>query len=171
MELINAALIGPILAMLLSMTAQDLTNTPKPPPAPASNSWQVLITSSGGFHGRGDGSISIDSDGNVTVYNLDKSCRLQLPAESFRELERSMVDWVLSAELALPPAATSEIACCDLIKYSVSVKVGAPGPEEKAYSASWFQNLDGGLPQSLRTVCRTALQLRQSLLTDCQPSN
>src|SRR5262245_43950974 len=120
MELINAALIGPILAILLWMPGQDLTSTPKP--SPAQRSWQLLITSTGGFHGQGDGSIEISSDGVATVRNLDKTCRLQLPAESFLELERSMADWALSDDLTPPPPTTSEIACCDLIKYSVNVR-------------------------------------------------
>jgi len=177
MELIKAALAVTAVAFLLSMpaSAQELTGNPNQSTAP--KSWEIVITSSGGIHGLGDGGITIQSNGEARVYDLNKSCNLQIPSETFQDLERSFNGWEsnfrstlttdskkISSQTASGPISVGS----DMIKYSMRIKSGGVGLVDLQYFESWVKYLDRDTPESLHPVRRMSLQLRDSLLTKCK---
>ena len=177
MELIKAAIIGAVFTLLFSISAsaQELTSTPKQSSAP--KSWEIEITSTGGFTGSGNGGIAIQSNGRATVRDLTKVCNLQIPSDTFQELERRFTDWNSSYRISTitelkksdpQPAIVVGTGCCDLITYSLRIKFSGSDLVERQYSESWVQYLDSAAPESLKMVRRISLQLKDSLSMNCK---
>jgi len=98
--------------------------------------WSVGVTSSGGFAGRGAGSFSIASDGEISVTTMmGKSC-------TFRATEAELRRFVELLTRARPDAWEAsyvpENSCCDRFEYELTL--------DEAGEQTTVKWMDAGLP-------------------------
>lgn len=156
---------------LIPASAQELA----PPAAPAQpDHWEIKITSTGGFHGLGDGGVSVASNGEATVSDLKKSCQVKLPEEKFQEVHQSFLAWkseMSSASLnrtGFEPGVSAGAVCCDLIQYTVHITYGGPNLATQSFSESWPQFREISGLKTSEKLRQDLLELRKSFLKTCQ---
>jgi hypothetical protein len=80
--------------------------------------WKIEITTTGGFTGRGAGSMTVAADGNIVVR---PGCKLRLSAEDLKKLgelieKAKPQEW--KASYAVP---ANPNGCCDMIGYTLTM--------------------------------------------------
>jgi hypothetical protein len=119
----NARMLSRMGVLLMVVSAACAASQSKP-----AKPWRVELATSGGITGRGNGTIAIDSDGNVSVKTISgASCTTKGTAE---ELER------IETLLATSHSETwgkyiPENPCCDRIEYKLTYD---------KYTAEWIDD-------------------------------
>ncbi|HYC62689.1 MAG TPA: hypothetical protein VEK79_24275 [Thermoanaerobaculia bacterium] len=124
----------------------------------ADEPWSIAVTSSGGFAGKGAGSYTIKSDGEITVTTMaGKSC-------TFRATEEEMTRFRDLLANAKPDTWAGhyvpEDSCCDRFEYEMTIDeagrkhsvkwIDDPAPMPADLAA--LTNAIVGMPPSLRVT-------------------
>lgn len=81
--------------------------------------WRVELRTSGGIAGKGVGTYSIDSTGNVEIVSMNgKSCTFQVKADELSRIEHLIAD---AKPESWNPSYAPENRCCDRIEYTLTV--------------------------------------------------
>src|SRR5262245_61922767 len=112
------------------------------------DTWSVKVETSGGFTGRGRGSLAVSSDGKAALTPLTggQARETKLSADDVRKLTMA----VKQARPAgwMPRYKATNVA--DGITYNLTLKVGA-GKEEKTHKVIW-EDGSKGIPEDLQVL-------------------
>src|SRR5690349_133997 len=110
----NAVKLSAVLLALVAFTscAASQSSAPKTP-------WKISLETSGGMAGRGNGSISINSDGAIEVtMTMRKSCSFTATAD---ELQRVRELLAAAKPSTWKASYAPENRCCDRFQYDFTV--------------------------------------------------
>ena len=137
--------------MMLMLSCAASSSAPREP-------WSIAVTSSGGLAGRGAGSYSIDSAGEVAVTSMSgKSC-------TFRATDAELARFRELLTNAQPErwkdSYVPEESCCDRFQYEMTIdEAGAKtvvtwidDPEPMPEDLAALTNAMTGAPPSLRVT-------------------
>lgn len=103
-----------LLMMMVSVVACAASSRPAP-----AEPWQLAVTSSGGFAGRGAGSYSIASDGAVAVTTMTKTtCHFEATDEDRSRFRTLLAN---ARPEAWKESYIPENSCCDRFEYELVV--------------------------------------------------
>ena len=137
------------------VTVQDLQrpDVPDPPEPPAGpNAWSIQVHTSGGFTGRGAGSVTISSDGRMGC--TAEPCATPVAAGLLDPFGKAVASAVLGAGWGGQPLST---LCSDCIRTTIVLK-RREGAVVSVYRASWDDSQS--VTPELRELRRLALDLR-----------
>ena len=137
------------------VTLQDLQrpDVPEPPEPPAGpNAWSLQVHTSGGFTGRGAGSVTISSDGRMQCGPAP--CATPLASGLLDPFGKAVASAVLGAGWGGQPPST---LCSDCIRTTIVLK-RREGAVVSVYRASWDDSQS--VTPELRELRRLALDLR-----------
>jgi hypothetical protein len=122
---------------------------------PVRRPWKLELKTSGGFTGRGAGSVTIESNGNVHVRSLvNGECNLNASDAELKRLET-----LLAA--ARPdrwrPSYAPENRCCDRLNYDFTLTFGEK-KDEKKYVTEWI-SAPLPMPKDLAELSDAVLQI------------
>jgi len=119
--------------------------------------WNVEITTSGGFTGRGNGGIRIDSDGTITVTAFGGGrCSFKATAEELKQFESVLAQ---ARPEAWRESYAPENKCCDRIEYVLTLTI-----VDKKYTTSWID-----APQPMPKDLTALIEALQKLKQRCRP--
>jgi len=126
---------------------------PEPPePPPGANSWSLRVHTTGGFTGRGVGSLTISSDGQMACDSAP--CAAAAASGALGTFGSAVASAVADATWGTQPWST---LCSDCIRTTLILK-RRDGDLVRVYRASWDDS-QAVAPQ-LRELRRLALELR-----------
>jgi hypothetical protein len=132
---------------------QQLPEVPEPPePPPGANAWSLRIHTTGGFTGRGVGSVTISSDGRMACGPAP--CATPVAAARLDPFGKAIDTAVVEAFWRHQPPAT---LCSDCVRTTLALK-RRDGDVVRVYHASWDDS-QPVMPE-LRELRRLALELR-----------
>jgi hypothetical protein len=109
------------------------------------SAWTVVVVTSGGFTGKGDGFFSASSEGKILCREL--KCPDAFKAADFQ----SLVETILPASLpvvTLPPVTV----CNDCIKRTMTITRRDAGGILHTYTATWDETTKGRLPPEINRL-------------------
>lgn len=134
---------------------QDLqrSDVPEPPePPPGANAWSLRVHTSGGFTGRGVGSVTISSDGQMGCGPAP--CASPEITNRLEPFGTAVASAVVRAAWGPQPLST---LCSDCIRTTIVLK-RREGDVVRIYRASWDDSQS--VASELRDLRRLALELR-----------
>ena len=107
--------------------------------------WKVEITTSGGFTGRGNGGIAVDSTGAIQVTSFGGArCAFTMTADELKRFEALLAQ---ANPEKWKESYAPENKCCDRIEYVLTLTIA-----EKKYTTNW---IDSPLPMPKDLVALT----------------
>lgn len=101
-----------MMTMMLMLSCAASSNTPREP-------WSVAVTSSGGLAGRGAGSYSINSAGEIAVTSMNgKSCTFRATDEELTRFREILTN---AQPQKWRDSYVPEESCCDRFHYELTV--------------------------------------------------
>ena len=135
---------------LQDLQRSDVPEPPEPPAGP--NAWSIQVHTSGGFTGRGAGSVTISSDGRMGC--TAAPCGTPVAAGLLDPFGKAVASAVLGAGWGGQPLTT---LCSDCIRTTIVLK-RREGAVVSVYRASWDDSQS--VTPELRELRRLALDLR-----------
>ena len=129
---------------------QTLPEVPEPPPG--ANAWSLRVHTTGGFTGRGVGSVTISSDGRMACGPAP--CATPVVAALLDPFGKAIETAVVEAFWRHQPMAT---LCSDCVRTTLALK-RRDGDVVRVYHASWDDSQL--VTPELRDLRRLALELR-----------
>ena len=136
---------------------QDLQrpDVPEPPEPPAgANAWSLRVHTSGGFTGRGVGSVTISSDGQMGCGSAP--CATPSVTALLEPFGKAIAGAVVGALWGPQPLST---LCSDCIRTTIVIK-RREGDVVRIYRASWDDSQS--VTAELRDLRRLALELQSA---------
>ena len=133
---------------------QDLqrSDVPEPPEPPAgANAWSLRVHTSGGFTGRGAGSVMISSDGQLGCGPAP--CPTPVVTTQLETFGKAITSAVVGAVWSSQPLST---LCSDCIRTTIVLK-RREGDIVRLYRASWDDSQS--VTPELRELRRLALEM------------
>ena len=135
---------------LQDLQRSDVPEPPEPPAGP--NAWSMQVHTSGGFTGRGVGSVTISSDGRLGCGPAP--CATPVAAGLLDPFGKAVASAVIGAGWGGQPLTT---LCSDCIRTTIVLK-RREGAVVSVYRASWDDSQS--VTPELRELRRLALDLR-----------
>lgn len=140
--------------LALSVTSAVAQSPDAPEPPPGANSWSLSIHTTGGFTGRGVGSVTISSDGQMGCGPAP--CATPGVATRLEPFGNAIASAVVRAAWGPQPLST---LCSDCIRTTIVIK-RREGDVVRIYRASWDDSQP--VASELRDLRRLALDLRSA---------
>jgi hypothetical protein len=116
------------LLMLMTLTSCAASQSAAPP-----TPWKLSLTTSGGFAGRGNGSVSLDSSGAIAVTTIaNKSCTFTASADELQQFTNLLA---AARPDAWKASYAPENKCCDRIEYTLTYDAAG-----KVTETSWIDD-------------------------------
>ena len=132
--------------MLLAALAAQAGELPTLVLPPTEAAWVVRIVTSGGFTGRGSGSYTASSAGDVACLAVP-ACPARLASDTERALSRLVTELPVSTvSPALPSRPTS--TCNDCVTTTISVR-RRDRAGERTQTFTWDETTRAGVPDSV----------------------
>ena len=138
---------------IVSLHDLQRPDAPEPPePPPGANAWSLRVDTSGGFTGRGVGSVTISSDGQIGCGPAP--CATPDGAPRLEPFGNAIASAVAGAVWGAQPLST---VCADCIRTTIMIK-RREGDAVRIYRASWDDSQP--VASELRELRRLAFELR-----------
>jgi hypothetical protein len=136
---------------LRDLQQPDVMGMPEPPEPPAgANAWSLHIHTTGGFTGRGVGSVTLSSDGQMVC---ERATCAPVTVALLKPVATTLTSIVEAAWIRQVPSTL----CRDCVQTTIVLK-RREGDAVRAYRASWDDSQPA--PRELRELRRLVLELR-----------
>lgn len=132
--------------------------------------WQsVQLSVSGGFSGRGNGSVMITSDGKVTVDRpaVGRNKAIACEGKLSRELLSRLSDAVSKGRPDAWNMGRLNAPSPDAFGYALRLEVGK-GDDAKTYKVGWYDNTTSMLPGDLKAISEAVGAARSEIEQTCK---
>jgi hypothetical protein len=129
-----------------------------------SDSWSIQVKTSGGFTGRGNGNVQIDSQGHIiydkpAIPNKPASpCKGSLSQEDLREIK----DAVEHTKPQGWKVAGLDIAAPDAYGYDLKLQIGT-----ESHQVRWYDNTTDQLPGDLKALYNAVSSIKEKQARKC----
>ena len=129
------------------------------------SSWSVQLKTSGGLTGRGQGSISVNSDGKVRYEPPNVPGRPGRPCERVLSADdlRPLADAVRRNRSAGWQVPGPNAAAPDAFAYDLELRTGG----DHAYRVTWYDNTRDRLPEDVKSLAEALTDLMSVLAKGC----
>jgi hypothetical protein len=130
--------------------------------------WVLTISTTGGFTGRGNGSITADAAGNIqTGARFPPDCSAKLAAAELQPLASAVAEsrpdsWTTSYTHPKNPSG-----CCDQFGYTLTLEFDSPQRTRSSHRTFWFDETSSKLPDDLRRVFDAAWAIKSKAAGAC----
>ena len=143
---------------IVNLRDVQVADVPEPPdPPPGANSWSLRIHTTGGFTGRGAGSVTISSDGQLACGPAP--CATPVVTALVEPFGKAIASAAVDAVWGSQPLST---LCSDCIRTTIALK-RREGDAVRVYRTSWDDSQP--VTPQLRELRRLALELRDARST------
>jgi hypothetical protein len=133
----------------------------------------IDLDSSGGFHGRGRGGVTIDSDGQVRAGHIGSGkrhasdCRGQLEAGDLQSLQRAVT---ASGRGPWPRtfATAEDNGCCDRYKWTLRLEQTDRDAGPRTLATTWYDGHEPHLSPDVAVIRDVALRALTRALANCR---
>jgi hypothetical protein len=146
------------------------TTTTAPDQREPFKSWNVSITTAGGFTGHGAGGVSATSAGTIGTsgfLGMPTPCPdVTFPEESARinaAIEAGDPDeWTASYAHASNPEG-----CCDQYRYTLKLEIERQDGTTRDFTTKWYDDSKANLPPDLRALTEALWAAKQKVAAKC----
>jgi hypothetical protein len=148
--------------LLLVLTASPSCDKKQ---AAQTDNWSIRLETSGGFAGRGNGNVDINSEGKIsfekpkTPVGQSTPCTGKLAAEDLKQL-RTLVS---NAKVAGWQGTGINVAAPDAFGYKLTLSL----PSETS-SVQWYDNTRDKLPDDLKNVVAAVNKAKEKQAAVCE---
>lgn len=148
----------------------------KPPLSlpPGEGAWMVVSFVGGGFDGRGEGVVAVNSAGELVAAPPHAppaegrfSCRAQLTGGELQGLARAVASARAHEWERKYVDPKNPDACCDQFDYVLELRGRRPGDGEHVYAASWYEGSAHSRPKDLAALQEAVERVRAKAFGDC----
>lgn len=135
----------------------------------APKAWKVTIDTSGGFTGRGTGSVAVASNGTIgTGPVMIRSCAGELAPGDLQRLTLAVTQAQPAAWKPSYVRAENPDGCCDQFRYTLTLEIEQADGSRTVARTFWYSEMSKALPGDLQQVFETAWSMKREADARCK---